>query len=54
MTELKVGICGWGNVATGLYEALHGEKIAQLADCKISVTCIGARRDNPRCDYGDT
>ena len=24
MEKLKVGICGWGNVATGLFKALNG------------------------------
>ncbi len=28
MAKLKIGICGWGNVATGLYEQLvNGDEI---------------------------
>ena len=51
MTKLKIGICGWGNVATGLYEQLSsGNDI--YSDWEIS--CIGARRDNPRCNPGST
>src|SRR5210317_980031 len=51
MTKLKIGICGWGNVATGLYEQLvGGDEI--YADWEIC--CIGARRDNPKCNPGST
>ena len=27
MEKLKVGICGWGNVATGLFKALEKMQI---------------------------
>ena len=51
MTKLKIGICGWGNVATGLYEQL-------ICDNELysewELVCIGARRDNPRCNPGST
>ena len=51
MAKLRIGICGWGNVATGLYEQLvNGDAI--YSDWEIS--CIGARRDNPRCNPGST
>ena len=51
MTKLKIGICGWGNVATGLYEQLvNGDEV--YADWEIC--CIGARRDNPKCNPGST
>ena len=51
MAKLKIGICGWGNVATGLYEQLtNGNEF--YSDWEIS--CIGARRDNPRCNPGST
>ena len=47
MTKLKIGICGWGNVATGLYEQLTcGNTL--YSDWEL--VCIGARRDNPRCN----
>ena len=26
MNELKIGICGWGNVETGLYKSIHKNK----------------------------
>ena len=51
MAKLKIGICGWGNVATGLYEQLvNGDEI--YADWEIC--CIGARRNNPKCNPGST
>ena len=51
MTKLKIGICGWGNVATGLYEQLvNGDEV--YADWEIC--CIGARHDNPKCNPGST
>ena len=51
MAKLKIGICGWGNVATGLYEQLvNGNEI--YSDWEIC--CIGARRDNPKCNPGST
>lgn len=49
MTMLKIGICGWGNVATGLFEQLTANN---HINSQWQVTCIGARRDNPRCDPG--
>jgi len=50
MTKLKIGICGWGNVATGLYEQLIcGNELYS----KWELVCIGARRDNPRCNPGN-
>ena len=49
MAKLKIGICGWGNVATGLYEQLvNGDEIY----ANWEICCIGARRDNPNCNPG--
>jgi homoserine dehydrogenase len=49
MEELKLGICGWGNVATGLFNALekNADMIAINAGAQFTVSVIGARRDNP-------
>ena len=47
--KLRVGICGWGNVATGLFEQLTKSSNEQA----FELVCIGARRDNPNCDPGD-
>ena len=56
MEELKVGICGWGNVATGLFSALekNADIIASNSGAQFTVSVIGARRDNPKCDSGNT
>jgi homoserine dehydrogenase len=56
MEKLKVGICGWGNVATGLFNALqnNADMIASNAGAQFIVSVIGARRDNPKCDPGST
>ena len=52
MKNLKIGICGWGNVATGLYKTIkdNNEQITSNASLNIDITVIGARRDNPKCD----
>ena len=56
MKTLKIGICGWGNVATGLFNALS-ENSAVIKDnsgTDFHIEVIGARRDNPKCDPGST
>ena len=52
MNELKIGICGWGNVATGLYKSIHknAKQIELASNTNIDIVVIGARRDNPKCD----
>ena len=51
MANLRIGICGWGNVATGLYEQLvSGDSVYS----ELELCCIGARRDNPRCNPAST
>ena len=52
MKKLKIGICGWGNVATGLYKTLEENRIQieSNSNTQIHVVVIGARRDNPKCD----
>ena len=51
MANLRIGICGWGNVATGLYEQLvSGNSVYS----ELELCCIGARRDNPRCNPAST
>ena len=56
MKILKVGICGWGNVATGLFRAVNenAEAIKLNSGANFSIEVIGARRDNPECDPGKT
>ena len=56
MERLKIGICGWGNVATGLFETINKNKelIKLNGNLEIEIVVIGARRDNPKCDPGKT
>ena len=56
MKSLKIGICGWGNVATGMFNALHdnADTIKQNSGCSFNIEVIGARRDNPKCNPGNT
>ena len=50
MKTLKIGICGWGNVATGLFNALNNnaDVIKFNSGADFSIEVIGARRDNPK------
>ena len=53
MRVVRIGICGWGNVATGMFEAIAENKtVIEAAGVKIDIDCIGARRDNPKCNPG--
>ena len=56
MKTLKIGICGWGNVATGLFKAIEkNSNLIQLnAGINLTIDVIGARRDNPKCNPGKT
>ena len=56
MNSLRIGICGWGNVATGLYKAIdsNSEQIKSAGNTSIDIVVIGARRDNPKCDPKET
>ena len=56
MEKLKLGICGWGNVATGLFNALNSnaDMITSNAGVHFEICVIGARRDNPKCNPGKT
>lgn len=48
MKSLNIGICGWGNVATGMFKALNdnADVIKLNSGCSFEVKVIGARRDN--------
>jgi homoserine dehydrogenase len=56
MKTLKIGICGWGNVATGLFKAIEkNSNLIQLnGGVNLTIDVIGARRDNPKCNPGKT
>ena len=55
MNKLRVGICGWGNVATGLFKILqtNSVEIKKRSNLEIEIIAIGARRDNPKYDPGN-
>ena len=55
MKKLRIGICGWGNVATGLFNTIknNDDKIRLNGNLEIEIVVIGARRDNPKCNPGD-
>lgn len=54
--SVKVGICGLGTVGSGTFNLLHrnGAEIAARARSAVEVVHVGARRDNPACELGDT
>ena len=47
-STIRIGICGWGNVATALYSALVANRRQLLKKYNLEIVCIGARRDNPK------
>ena len=53
---VKIGICGLGTVGSGTFNVLQRNQsaIAARAQSSIEVAHVGARRDNPDCDTGDT
>ncbi len=55
MNKLRIGICGWGNVATGLFNTLqtNADQIKKRCNLEFEIIAIGARRDNPKCDPGN-
>lgn len=51
MKTLKIGLCGLGTVGAGTFELLARNKadISGRAGAELTLTHIGARRDNPAC-----
>ncbi|MFT6051138.1 MAG: homoserine dehydrogenase [Halioglobus sp.] len=56
MKPVRIGICGLGTVGGSTYQVLSGatELLSARAGAQLSVSHIGARRDNPNCATGDT
>ncbi len=54
--SVKVGICGLGTVGSGTFNVLsrNSAEIAARARCAVEVVHVGARRDNPACELGNT
>lgn len=53
---VKIGICGLGTVGSGTFNVLNrnAQPISARAQSLLEVTHVGARRDNPACDLGET
>ena len=53
---VTIGLCGLGTVGSGTFELLrqNAKVIAARAQAPLQVIHVGARRDNPACDLGDT
>ncbi|GAB1256551.1 homoserine dehydrogenase [Aurantivibrio plasticivorans] len=52
MKQVNIGLCGLGTVGSGTFNVLkrNSKEIQASANCAVSVTHVGARRDNPACD----
>ncbi|MGB0664360.1 MAG: homoserine dehydrogenase [Pontibacterium sp.] len=52
MKPVKVGICGLGTVGGGTFNVLqrNADDISRRVGVDVTVTHVGARRDNPNCD----
>ncbi len=56
LKPVKVGICGLGTVGGGTFNVLqrNASIISARAGCPVIIGQVGARRENPACDTGDT
>ena len=55
MKKIKIGICGWGTVATALHSSIIKNKnqIKRTHQVDLEIVAIGARRDNPKYNPGE-
>ncbi|MFT7300782.1 MAG: homoserine dehydrogenase, partial [Porticoccus sp.] len=55
LNSVKIGICGLGTVGSGVVNVLNRNagEISARAGCQIVITQVGARRDNPACEFDD-
>lgn len=56
MKRVNIGVCGLGTVGSGTFNVLERNlnAIHARAGCEIVISHIGARRENPSCDTGNT
>ena len=56
MKKIKIGICGWGTVATALHSSIIKNKnqIKRTHQVDLEIVAIGARRDNPKYNPDET
>lgn len=52
MKTVNVGICGLGTVGSGICNVLlrNRREVEASARCRVKITHVGARRDNPACN----
>ncbi len=52
MKPVRIGICGLGTVGSGAFNVItrNQREINARAGCEVTITQVGARRDNPACD----
>ena len=49
MRVVRIGICGWGNVATGMFKAIAENKtVIEAAGVKIDIDCIWCQKRQPK------
>ena len=53
---VRIGLCGLGTVGSGTFELLqqNAQVVAARAQAPLKIVHVGVRRDNHRCDLGDT
>ena len=56
LKPVKIGICGLGTVGSGTFNLLakNADVIEARAQATLQVVHVGARRDNPACELGDS
>lgn len=56
LKPVKIGICGLGTVGSGTFNVLarNADQVEARAQAALQVVHLGARRDNPACEVGDT
>jgi len=56
LKPVKIGICGLGTVGGGTFNVLakNAAIVAARAQVPLQVVHVGARRNNPACEMGDT
>ncbi len=56
LKRVNIGICGLGTVGSGTFNVITGnaDEINARALCEITISRVGARRDNPACDTSST
>ena len=56
LKTVNIGLCGLGTVGSGTFNVLtrNHSDIQSRAGCRLHLSQVGARRDNPACDLSQT